>query len=185
MSRFADLLAAVAVLVGLTLAMPLTARAETIVPTPLPAPDEYRTVALGPRSFPITPVTQDLAGVAESAVSKKRIDVRIDANVAFTRDSAAIRPEARHRLAQIASQLAAVPPGTITIEGHTDDLGSAEHGMTLSRQRARAVQTVLGEALRRHDVRVTGKGEDEPLVENRDEASRARNRRVELAYRAR
>lgn len=184
MSRCSDLVRVLAVALGLAVTWPAIAHAETIAPTPLPARDEYRTVPLAERSFPMTPVTQDLAGVAGSAVAPGRIDVRIDANVAFAKDSAKIRPQAHTRLSEIARALASASPGKITITGHTDDLGSAEHGTVLSRQRAEAVRTVLGTALDRHEVRVAGRGEDQPLVENRDEASRARNRRVEIGYRA-
>lgn len=174
---------AAGLLLTCTLAAP--ASAQTVGPEPLPAPDEYPTAPLLPRSFPLVPVTRDWQGVAESAVSPRRIDVRIAADVAFGKDSDELTPEARRRIAQVATALSSSTPGSVRIEGHTDDLGSAEHGLDLSRRRAAAVQRELGHALDRHRTIVVGRGEEEPLVPNTDEQARSRNRRVELVWRPR
>lgn len=72
--------------------------------------------------------------------------------------------------------------GTVTITGYTDDLGTEEHGLVLSRQRAEAVRRVVEPQLSGHAVTSLGRGEADPLVPNRDETSRARNRRVEIHY---
>lgn len=166
----------------LTSVLAVPASAQTTGPEPLPRPDEYPTAPLVPRSFPLVPVTGDRQGVAESAISPRRIDVRIAADVAFGKDSDELTPAARRRIAQVAASLASRAPGRVRIEGHTDDLGSAEHGLDLSRRRAEAVRRELGQALEGHHTTAVGRGEDRPIVPNTDEQSRSRNRRVELLW---
>lgn len=188
MSRCTESLAGTGLLViGLLLTgvLVVPASARTTGPESLPRPDEYPTAPLVPRSFPLVPVTVDRQGVAESAISSGRIDVRIAADVAFGKDSDQLTPAARRCIAQVAATLNTRAPGSVRIDGHTDDLGSAEHGLDLSRRRAAAVRRELGQALEGHRVTVVGHGEDRPLVPNTDEQSRSRNRRVELVWRPR
>ena len=125
---------------------------------------------------------EDLAGTARVTSVKGELDAVLDSNVLFAKDSAQLRPEARARLAEVGEQIRAAGPGTLAIVGHTDDLGSAEHGLELSKQRAEAVRTELQPYPGSVSVTVEGRGQVEPLVPNTDEESRARNRRVELHY---
>lgn len=69
--------------------------------------------------------------------------------------------------------------------GLTDDLGSAQHGLVLSRRRAAAVARVLRPQLDKSDYpfSVSGRGEADPAVPNTSEKNRKLNRRVELTYR--
>ena len=69
-------------------------------------------------------------------------------------------------------------PGRVSIVGYTDDLGSAHHGLVLSRQRAAAVARVLQPKLDKADYtfRVSGRGEADPAVPNTSEKNRKLNR---------
>lgn len=178
----AALLAAVCQPAAASSLPPQPARVE--VPDPLPEPDGVRVYPVAPNSFPIARVSQDRAGIATQREGQGRLDLRIDANLTFAKDSYVIRPAARARLRQLSNQLAARSSGTVEITGHTDDLGSRQHGLDLSRRRAAAVRDALAPGLSRHRVTVRGLGEARPLVPNTDEASRARNRRVEVVFRA-
>jgi outer membrane protein OmpA-like peptidoglycan-associated protein len=69
----------------------------------------------------------------------------------------------------------------ILIEGHTDDIGSAEFNFQLSLRRAEAVRSALirgGVASER--LKVAGYGRSRPIAPNDTEVGRALNRRVEL-----
>jgi OOP family OmpA-OmpF porin len=70
---------------------------------------------------------------------------------------------------------------SITIVGHTDNVGSAEFNQKLSEQRAEAVRDYLvslgGDATK---MTVIGKGETEPVADNSTPEGRAKNRRVEV-----
>lgn len=136
-----------------------------------------------PITTPVTQilsVTEDLGSIAQESVGAARYQARLNANVSFAKDSAVLLPAATQRLKRVAEQLAAQPPGNLSIVGYTDDLGSAEHGLVLSRQRADAVKAALGGVLGKFTVTVEGKGEADPLVPNTSENNRAKNRRVEI-----
>lgn len=129
--------------------------------------------------------TTDLKGGARVEESPDRVDVRLDSTVLFAKDRAQLLPGARARLTQVAGRLKAKGPGAVRIVGYTDDLGSAQHGLVLSRERARAVAGALRPRLPSGDYRFTvqGRGEADPAVPNDSEAHRRVNRRVELTYR--
>jgi outer membrane protein OmpA-like peptidoglycan-associated protein len=71
----------------------------------------------------------------------------------------------------------------ISLEGHTDDTGSSSYNLLLSKRRAQAAKSYLVTefGLPSDKIAARGMGEREPLVENVDSDSRARNRRVEIA----
>ncbi|MEL4359414.1 MULTISPECIES: OmpA family protein [unclassified Luteococcus] len=150
-----------------------TPGSRTFYPTAFPRPD-----ALPTRE--ITAVSQDLQGVVQRREGSRRLDLRLDANLLFARDSDVLLPQASTRLRGIGRELRARPPARVSITGYTDDLGSSEHGLDLSRRRAARVQAALADSLARHRVTVSGRGEEQPVVPNDSEANRARNRRVEI-----
>ena len=178
MSRCVELLLAATLVAGQV----LPTRLE--VPDPLPSPEAFRFEQLAPRQVPLAAVTQDLAGIATRSEQPRRLELRLDANLLFAKDSATILPQARRRLDELRAELVRREAGSVTITGHTDDLGSAEHGLQLSRRRAEAVEEALGQGLTAQRVVVQGLGESHPVVPNDSEANRARNRRVEVVFTA-
>ena len=68
---------------------------------------------------------------------------KLDATVLFGRDSARLRPGAAGSIRRVARHLRSSGAGTVMVVGYTDDLGTAEHGLDLSRRRAEAVARVL------------------------------------------
>jgi outer membrane protein OmpA-like peptidoglycan-associated protein len=129
----------------------------------------------------------DLKRTERTDTSPGKITVTLDSTVLFGKDSAKINSRADQRLAAIAAKLKKAGPGSVRITGYTDDLGSAAHGLTLSRQRAQAVGKVLRSDLSAGDFPFTirGRGEQDPAVPNKDEASRKINRRVVIVYQRR
>jgi outer membrane protein OmpA-like peptidoglycan-associated protein len=103
--------------------------------------------------------------------------------VLFAKDSATLSPRARQRIDELAATIRARKArGEIQVHGYTDNLGSAESGLRLSRQRAQAVAAALRPRLAGLPVtlRARGHGEADPVASNRTEAGRARNRRVTI-----
>ena len=99
----------------------------------------------------------------------------------FAFDKAELRPEDRELLSRVAGILITATDTTISVNGHTDDLGTAEYNQRLSERRAQVVHDYLVEAgLSRDILSVTGHGKSRPLVPGNSEAARAKNRRVEL-----
>lgn len=114
------------------------------------------------------------------------VSLRISDTVLFDRDSAVLRPEARRIIEDLGRRLRSAPEGTVLVMGYTDNLGSAQRGLILSRQRAQAVVDLLADQLQGIGIRLVarGLGESNPVAPNDTEANRAKNRRVEIVYRA-
>jgi outer membrane protein OmpA-like peptidoglycan-associated protein len=99
----------------------------------------------------------------------------------FEFDKAELRPEDRELLSRIAGILMTSHDYTISVNGHTDDVGSEAYNRTLSERRAEAVRDYLvTSGLSAEILSVEGHGKALPLVPGRSEAARAKNRRVEL-----
>lgn len=154
------------------------------VPEPLAEPATFPVVDIESTTIDLVVVSQDLSGSTTVESSNERLDVTLDSSVLFGKDSAVLRPQARQRLDAVVRELRERGPGTVLVEGHTDDLGSAAHGYVLSRQRARSVLAVIRPELSGYALRTAGRGEDEPRVPNSNEENRSLNRRVEIHYTA-
>ena len=99
----------------------------------------------------------------------------------FEFDKADLRPEDRELLSRIAGIILTSHDYTISVNGHTDDVGSDAYNQTLSERRAQAVRDYLVKAgLPAQILTVQGHGKSLPLVRGTSEAARAKNRRVEL-----
>lgn len=103
-------------------------------------------------------------------------------DVRFESGSDKIEPESYAILNQVALVMRANRDiERIRVEGHTDDTGPREVNLELSKTRARAVKAYLVKRGVRPNRLVTeGYGPDRPVVRGSDEASRAKNRRVEF-----
>jgi len=102
--------------------------------------------------------------------------------VYFDFNKATLNPLSKQALNEIASLLTRQGDWRITIEGHTDNVGTDAYNQDLSTRRATAVKDALVSELKVAAGRVTtaGFGETRPRETNETIAGRARNRRVEL-----
>jgi outer membrane protein OmpA-like peptidoglycan-associated protein len=99
----------------------------------------------------------------------------------FEFDKADLRPEDKELLARIAGILMTSHDYTISVNGHTDDVGSDAYNQKLSERRAQSVRDYLVQAgLSPEILSVEGHGKSLPLVRGTSDAARAKNRRVEL-----
>ncbi|WP_165739205.1 OmpA family protein [Pseudoalteromonas sp. Z1A6] len=71
----------------------------------------------------------------------------------------------------------------VTVAGHTCDIGNYDYNIALSERRAEAVKDILvtQAGIDEARIEVLGLGYAQPLINNKDEASRAQNRRVHIA----
>ena len=70
---------------------------------------------------------------------------------------------------------------TISVEGHTDNVGNAAANKKLSEQRAKAVLDYLvGRGVDKKRLKSVGYGLTKPVADNKTEEGRSKNRRVEL-----
>jgi len=92
-----------------------------------------------------------------------------------------IKPESQGIVEQIAALLKANPDLKLSIEGHTDNVGTPQGNKTLSEQRAQSVMNaVVGRGIAAVRLSAVGWGQDKPVADNRSEEGRAKNRRVEI-----
>lgn len=101
--------------------------------------------------------------------------------VSFKPNSAVLEPSSTAVLDQVVATLNAWPFARVEIQGHTDNVGSAEANRQLSASRAEAVRAYLVKAgIDGKRLTAVGYGEDLPVADNTTEAGRALNRRVEM-----
>ncbi|MDE2261396.1 MAG: OmpA family protein, partial [Gammaproteobacteria bacterium] len=107
------------------------------------------------------------------------------AGVYFTTASSQVLEVSLPALQRFAALMAQHPDWTVTIEGHTDNIGSAEYNLDLSTRRAQAVRQVLigrfGVPAAR--LQAKGFGLTRPVETNATDQGRAHNRRVEVSRR--
>lgn len=102
-------------------------------------------------------------------------------NILFAFNSAQLQPVGNTIVSRIANYLNSYPNRYILIEGFTDNIGSEQYNLKLSRQRAESVQESLimhGVSPRR--ISIVGLGEAYPVASNATETGRQQNRRVEI-----
>jgi len=121
-------------------------------------------------------------GAIASQLASKSCHVELH-GIYFNSGSAVLLEESEPMLKQVAGVVKASPEATLTIEGHTDNLGSAEYNQKLSEQRAAAVRDALVNRYGIAPGRLSAKGYGltRPVETNATFEGRARNRRVELA----
>ena len=110
-----------------------------------------------------------------------RLVVTLPQDILFATDSVAVRADLRRDLQTLAGNLRAYPKSTLSIIGHTDNVGDAGYNSDFSNRRAYSVESVLLAAgTSRSRIQAWGRGEEEPLATNLTAEGRAQNRRVEV-----
>jgi len=133
-----------------------------------------------------TAAVEITSGLLEAEALKRQLDAdgRVAIQVNFAVDEADILPDSQPQIEQVLALLQADPSLQISIEGHTDDTGTADHNRALSQSRARSVAAALtGRGVDAARLTATGFGQDNPVADNDTAAGKAKNRRVELVKR--
>jgi outer membrane protein OmpA-like peptidoglycan-associated protein len=109
------------------------------------------------------------------------VRVTMTSDTGFATNSADIRPGFNSTMDKIADVVKRYGKTTLTIAGHTDDVGSNQHNQGLSERRALSVARYFeGKGVQAVRLATVGKGETMPLESNSTEGGRAANRRVEI-----
>jgi len=112
---------------------------------------------------------------------KCQVNLTVSSGVLFDFNSYALKPEAKRVLDEVASYIVNTPYQKVVVEGHTDDVGSEDYNLKLSKQRARSVADYLiAKGVAPNRVEVVGYGESRPKYPNTTDENRAKNRRVEI-----
>lgn len=124
-------------------------------------------------------------GSAVNAVGcPKGEKVTIALRVEFDTSKWIVKPEYDEQLKKVSDFLKTYPEAKAEIEGHTDNMGSADSNKALSQRRADAVRQALIDRFGADGARLTaaGYGPDRPLTGNDTAAGRAQNRRVVATF---
>ena len=132
-----------------------------------------------PLAAPSTPGNSDSDQIEKSLASTGKADVY---DIYFSFNSDQIRAESELRIKEIADALNKHPNWKLSVDGHTDSVGSNNYNLDLSRRRAAAVKDALVKRYKIDPNRLAtvGYGSTRPKDTNDTLEGRARNRRVEL-----
>jgi OOP family OmpA-OmpF porin len=120
------------------------------------------------------PVTPTPPAVAASKVT-------FAADAFFDFDKSVLKPEGRAKLDDLVSKIRGVNLEVIIAVGHTDSIGTDAYNQRLSVRRAEAVKAYLvSKGIEKNRVYTEGKGEKQPVADNKTKEGRAKNRRVEI-----
>lgn len=114
---------------------------------------------------------------------KKSIETtgRVAIQVQFDTDQANILPASKPQLEQVVTLLNENTGLHLSINGHTDNTGDAQHNLQLSQRRAAAVRDfIITAGIDEKRLESRGFGDTQPIADNTSEEGKARNRRVEL-----
>ena len=124
-----------------------------------------------------------LAASEAAAVTREGnlLAVTFKGDVTFDTNSTEVRRGLYTEINRVAGVLNQYPDTLIRVEGHTDSKGSDEYNINLSKRRADAVKTLLGQrGVADSRMEVVGFGKTMPVATNDTEAGRQMNRRVEI-----
>jgi len=109
------------------------------------------------------------------------VRITMTSNTAFDTNSTNIKPGFYSTLDKLSDVVNRYNKTTLTVVGHTDNVGTDQYNQDLSQRRAYSVaQYFEGKHVNPVRLATAGKGEKEPVASNANEAGRQLNRRVEI-----
>ena len=142
--------------------------APTPPPPPPPAPPPAVVVPPPPPAPPAPP-----------PVTATKVTFAADAF--FDVDKAVLKPEAKAKLDDLVAKTKGINLEVIIAVGHTDSDASDAYNQKLSVRRSEAVKAYLvSKGIEKNRVYTEGKGEKQPVADNKTKEGKAKNRRTEI-----
>ena len=142
------------------------APAPAVVAAPAPAPAPAAVPAPAPTPVPTPPATEKVSFAADAF---------------FDFDKADLKPEGKAKLDDLADKVKGLTLEVVIAVGHTDSKGTDAYNQKLSIRRSEAVKTYLtNKGIDASRIYTEGKGESQPVADNKTDSGRAKNRRVEI-----
>lgn len=118
---------------------------------------------------------------AEVYVDGNAVKVRLK-GVQFGSNQTKINKKSADLLEKVDRVLGTVGVSQVTVEGHTDSIGTPQANQDMSLKRAEAVQDYFVSKGRvvPEKVRAVGRGSEEPISDNKTPSGRSQNRRIDL-----
>jgi len=147
-------------------------------PAPAPAPAPTPAPAPAPAAEPAKPAAPKPEAAKPKPVAEK---ITFAADVLFDFDKSVIKPDGRSKLDDLANKVRTINLEVVIAIGHADSVGSDAYNQALSVRRAEAVKAYLtSKGIEGNRVYTEGKGEKQPVADNKTSSGRAKNRRSEI-----
>ena len=146
--------------------------APKVAPAPAPAP--------APKAAP-APAPKPAAKPAPRPQPPAATKVTYAADTFFDFDKSVLKNDGKAKLDDLVQKVKAINLEVIIAVGHTDSIGTDAYNQKLSVRRAEAVKAYLiSKGIDKNRIYTEGKGESQPVADNRTKEGRAKNRRVEV-----
>ena len=147
-----------------------------VAPAPAPAPAPVAPRAAAPAPAP-APAPAAPAPAPATVASK----VTFAADAFFDFNKSVVKPEGKAKLDDLVGKIKDINLEVIIAVGHTDAVGGDAYNQKLSVKRSEAVKAYLvSKGIEKNRVYTEGKGEKQPVADNKTAEGRAKNRRVEI-----
>ena len=149
-------------------------------PAPAPAPAPAAPAAPAPAAAaPAAPAPAPAPAAPPPPPVATKVTYAADAFFDF--DKSVLKPEGKAKLDDLTSKVKGINLEVIIAVGHTDSVGSDAYNQKLSVRRSEAIKAYLvTKGIEKNRVYTEGKGEKQPVADNKTTEGRAKNRRVEI-----
>ena len=125
------------------------------------------------------------AGTIQVEFRKGRLVVKLASSILFDSGKTELKPEGQTALSQLAAALKSLNDREFLVAGHTDNVpiktAKFKNNWDLSTARAvEVVQFLITQGMTSSNIGAAGYGENDPVADNKDEAGKAQNRRIEV-----
>ncbi len=146
-------------------------------PRAAPAPAPAAPAAAAPAAPRAAPAPAPVAPPAPPAATK----VTYAADAFFDVNKSIIKPEGKAKMDDLVGKIKDINLEVIIAVGHTDSDGGDAANQKLSVSRAEAVKAYLvSKGIEKNRVYTEGKGEKQPVADNKTKDGKTKNRRVEI-----
>ncbi|MEQ1684078.1 MAG: outer membrane protein OmpA [Burkholderiaceae bacterium] len=148
------------------MAAPAPAPAAAPAAAPAPAPAAAPKPAAPPPPPPPAPVSEKVTFAADAFFDVAKWN---------------LKPEGKAKLDDLVSKMGGINLEVIIAVGHTDSDGGDAYNQKLSVQRSESVKAYLvSKGIEKNRVYTEGKGEKQPVADNKTKEGKQKNRRVEI-----
>lgn len=130
---------------------------------------------------PRAPAAAVAPAATPAAAPAAAAKVTYAADAFFDFDKAVLKAEGKAKLDDLVGKLTGISLEVIIAVGHTDATGADGYNQALSVKRSEAVKAYLvSKGIEKNRVYTEGKGEAQPVADNKTKEGRSKNRRVEI-----
>jgi OmpA-OmpF porin, OOP family len=160
-------------------AAPAPAPRPAAPPAAAPAPRPAAPPAAAPAPAPRPAAPAPAPAPAPAAPTSEKVTFAAD--TFFDVNKAVVKPDGKAKLDDLVGKLKGITLEVIIAVGHTDADGSDAMNQKLSVRRAEAVKAyMVSKGIEANRIYTEGKGEKQPVADNKTKDGKAKNRRVEI-----